>query len=320
MHPDDLEKLKMEIRGFLAAATDTTFAIIGHTPVSYELSGYFAQISAGSRLLGVYSGDGSGTDAAGLRPLPQLTKDRPDFAVIASDGDKERLIETARPFLSPATRLLLGGYGHFQFRHEIFDRVVQTALIPSLANGYPYTLVHLFQCLENAARLGLKGVVAEFGMFKGGTTLLLSHFIAELGQDWPVIGFDTFAGFPARRDVLDLYAHPDCVFRDEVAVRRLVADQKIEVVAGDVVATAARLAREDVVLAFIDTDNYTSACAILDVIQGQVVVGGAIVFDHFTGRNRHLYTLGERIAAKRLLADERYFNLHDTGVFIRQGT
>jgi hypothetical protein len=68
----------------------------------------------------------------------------------------------------------------------------------------------------------------------------------------------------------------------------------------------------------VDTDNFTSASAVLDIIQDRVALGGAIVFDHFTGRNRFLYTLGERFAAKRLLEDYRYFNLHDTGVFIKQ--
>jgi O-methyltransferase len=71
--------------------------------------------------------------------------------------------------------------------------------VPSLANGYPNSLVHLYQCLANAARLGLSGAVAEFGMFKGGTTMFLSRVIKRLGASWPVIGFDTFGGFPPRR-------------------------------------------------------------------------------------------------------------------------
>jgi hypothetical protein len=164
----------------------------------------------------------------------------------------------------------------------------------------------------------LNGVVVEFGMFKGGTTMLLSRFIESLGRSWPVIGFDTFAGFPEKRHVLDMYSHPDCVYLDEDRVRRHVSGRNIEVVAGDVVTTVRRMADSEIVLAFIDTDNFTSASAILDAIQDHLVIGGSIVFDHFTGRNRFRYTLGERFAAKRLLDDSRYFNLHDTGVFLRQ--
>ncbi len=48
-------------------------------------------------------------------------------------------------------------------------------------------------------------MVAEFGMFKGGTTMLISKFIEEMGADWKVFGFDTFDGFPPRRSALDMF-------------------------------------------------------------------------------------------------------------------
>ena len=94
------------------------------------------------------------------------------------------------------------------------------------------SLVHLYQCLANAARLGLSGAVAEFGMFKGGTTMFLSRVIERLGVNWPVIGFDTFDGFPPRRSPLDMYDHPGCVFTDLAAVRRYLDGRDIEIVAG----------------------------------------------------------------------------------------
>jgi hypothetical protein len=115
-----------------------------------------------------------------------------------------------------------------------------------------------------------------------------------------------------------MYDHPDCVFTDLEAVRRYVAGRAIEIVEGDIVHTSARLATEDIVLTFIDTDNYSSARAALDVVVERTVVGGAIVFDHFTGVDKFRYTLGERIAGRPLLADTRYFHLHGTGVFYRQ--
>jgi predicted O-methyltransferase YrrM len=114
-----------------------------------------------------------------------------------------------------------------------------------------------------------------------------------------------------------MYAHPDCVYLDLATVRRFFKGRNVEIVSGDVVDTAQILATENIVFAFVDTDNFSSAQRVLDVITDRVVPGGAILFDHFTGRDRHLYTLGERLAAKRLLDDSRYFNLHDTGVFLR---
>lgn len=102
------------------------------------------------------------------------------------------------------------------------------------------------------------------------------------------------------------------------APRRYLEGRDVEVVPGDIVETAVRLECEDVVVSFVDTDNYSSARAALEVVQERTVVGGVIVFDHFTGVDRFRYTIGERIAGLHLLDDSRYFHLHGTGVFYRQ--
>lgn len=73
----------------------------------------------------------------------------------------------------------------------------------SLANGYPYSVVHLYQCLEHAARHKLTRNIDEFGVFKGGTTLLLAQFAEHLGlTSAHIYGFNTVGGFPPRRSVL----------------------------------------------------------------------------------------------------------------------
>jgi hypothetical protein len=155
-------------------------------------------------------------------------------------------------------------------------------------------------------------------MFKGGTTMLISRFIEGLGAKWRIYGFDTFSGFPPKRSPLDMYDHPDCVFLDGDMVRTMFAGRNVEIVQGDVVETISRLSAEDLVLSFVDTDNYTSAQAIIRVITERTRVGGAIIFDHWAGHGRYIDTIGERMAAKVLAADPRYFNLHGTGVFLRQ--
>jgi hypothetical protein len=71
------------------------------------------------------------------------------------------------PYIKGIPKVVVAGYGHLTFRDEIFHEELDQLLVPSLANGYPNTLTHLYQCLTNAARLGVNGVVAEFGMFKG---------------------------------------------------------------------------------------------------------------------------------------------------------
>jgi len=253
-----------------------------------------------------------------LRPFKALADAHHDVVVVADDTDKEDLLLDALPFVQGTPRVLVAGYGHLAFRDPAFHEELAQLLVPSLANGYPNSLVHLYQCLLNAARLGLRGVVAEFGMFKGGTTKFLSRVIERLGQDWRVIGFDAFSGFPPRRSPLDMYDHPDCVFTDLSAVRRYLDDRNVQIVPGDITETCALVQGEDLILTFMDTDNYSPAKAALAVVQERTVVGGAIVFDHFTGADRFRYTLGERIAARVLLDDPRYFHLHNTGVFYRQ--
>lgn len=255
-----------------------------------------------------------------MRPFQALSEATCGVLVVAADVEKEDLLCAALPFICGTPKVIVAGYGHLGFRDAVFDEELAQLLVPSLANGYPHSLVHLYQCLANAARPGLAGVVAEFGMFKGGTTMFLSRLIERLGQSWPVIGFDTFGGFPPRRSALDMYDHPGCVFTDLAAVRRYLDGRDIEIVSGDITETWRRLEVEDLVLSFIDTDNYTPARAALDVARERTVPGGAIVFDHFTGTSRFRYTLGERIAGRILLDDSRWFHLHGTGVFYRQGT
>ena len=91
-----------------------------------------------------------------------------------------------------------------------------------------------------------------------------------------------------------MYEHPDCVFTDLAAVQRYLDGRNIEIIAGDIACTCRRLHEEDLVLTFIDTDNYTPAQAAIEVARERTVPGGAIVFDHFTGNGRFRYTLGER--------------------------
>jgi O-methyltransferase len=295
-------------------------AILGLTPLTLRLLRDLASCGLSASVAGVYSPDQHTWPELSVRtaPLQSLTSGQYDLLVVAADAEKEDLLLAALPHIAGTPKVIISGYGHLSFRDPSFHEIADGLLVPSLANGYPHTLPHLYQCLVNAARLGLRGVIAEFGMFKGGTTMFLSRLAERLGMPWPVIGFDTFAGFPPRRSPLDMYAHPGCVYSDVQAVRRYLDQRRVEIVMGDIVDTVDRLRGEDVVLSFIDTDNFTSASAAIDVVQDATVVGGAIVFDHFTGVDRFRYTLGERIAGRRLLDDHRYFHLHGTGVFYRQ--
>ena len=144
--------------------------------------------------------------------------------------------------LPPASReppaVVLAGTGHLAFVDPDFEELNTPALVPSYATGSPYTREHLFACLKAAARPGLRGAIVEFGAFKGGTTAWLARVAAHLGLDGcRVIGLDSWAGFPPRRSVLDLYEHPRCVFTDLDAVRAYVEPFGVELIAGDITDT-----------------------------------------------------------------------------------
>jgi hypothetical protein len=308
-------------RELLAGVSPT--AVLGLTPVTLRLLTSLAPVGLDRAVRAIYvPGEGRGGPplTVPVRPLSALRGEDCQVLVVAADAEKEDLLCAALPFITGIPKVIVAGYGHLAFRDRVFEEERAQLLVPSLANGYPHSLVHLYQCLANAARLRLSGVVAEFGMFKGGTTMFLSKVIERLGAGWPVIGFDTFGGFPSRRSPLDMYDHPDCVFTDLAAVRRYLDGRDIEIITGDIADTCRRLEGEELVLTFIDTDNYTPARAAIEVVRERTVPGGAIVFDHFTGIDRFRYTLGERIAGRVLLDDPRWFHLHGTGVFYRQET
>jgi hypothetical protein len=315
MLPADLEKLADDVetevlrrgaRWAIVGATQTTLRLLDRLQTLVHLHGIPPIYGANDAHL------------PSVQPLRSLADAEYDVLAIAEDSGKEALIADALPYMIGTPKLVIGGYGHLAFRDPMFERERSQLLVPSIANGYPNTQTHLFQCLQNAARLDLDGSIVEFGTYMGGTAMLLARLARALGKNWPVITFDTFDGFPVRKSPLDMYDHPDCVFTDEAAVRRHFDGWSIELLVGDICETAALLGDRPLVLTFIDTDNYSSASAAVAAVQESTVVGGAILFDHFTGVDRFRYTLGERIAGKVLLADKRYFNLHDTGVFVRQ--
>lgn len=322
MRDEDVTELLSDLQRELTNGAPRV-GILGLTAVVPRLVEALAPEERSERLVAVFADtpqaeEGETTTALPVLPIERLASTDLDVLVVASDEQKESLLLAALPHIRGAPKVLVAGYGHLAFGDPIYAHELAELQVPSLANGYPNSLIHLYQCVVNAARLGLDGVVAEFGMFKGGTTMFLSRVIERLGVSWPVVGFDTFGGFPPRRSPLDMYDHPDCVYTDVEAIRRYLDGRHVEIVVGDIVDTAARLASEHVVVSFVDTDNYTSALAALGVVQERTVVGGAIVFDHFTGVDRFRYTLGERLAGRRLLDDPRYFHLHGTGVFYRQ--
>lgn len=257
-----------------------------------------------------------------LSPWRDLPMSEPQLIVIADDADKVELLQAAASALDtndPLPHVILAGLAHQEVSDRTFEMLEAPAMVPSYATGHPHTRAHLYDCLRAAAANGREGAVVELGAFKGGTSVWMARALRALGLERSkVIAFDAWDGFPPRRSILDLYEHPRCVFRDLEAVRAYTEPYGIELVVGDIAETApARLASESILLAFIDTDNYSGARVALEPIRDNLVSGGAIVFDHYFTTADYPYTVGERIAGQEALADAGFLQLSGTGVFVK---
>jgi O-methyltransferase len=292
-------------------------ALLGFTPASLTVRRALRDAGLHERVLGIY--DETASDAA--RALTDLRDQPHDLLVIGQDSTKTQLLTAYRSIVGEKPKppgVVLAGTGHLDYHDADFELLNAPALVPSYATGSPHTREHLFQCLQAAAANGLHGAIVEFGAFKGGTTAWLARVAAHLGlMDSPIIGFDSWAGFPSRRSVLDLYEHPRCVFTDLDAVRAYTDPFGIRLIAGDISETYRRLEGQPLLLCFFDTDNYSPARDALQLCAEQLVVGGSIVFDHVATTADYIDTLGERMAADEVLPPLGFLHLHGTGVYTK---
>jgi O-methyltransferase len=293
-------------------------ALLGFTPATLAVRAALIGAGLGDRLVGVFNAAPAGD---GFALIDELAGRDHDLLVIGVDAGKAELLDAYRAAVGERDHppdVVLAGSAHLDYADAVFAELNAPALVPSYATGSPYTREHLFQCLRAAAANNLRGAIVEFGAFKGGTTAWLARVAARLGLDsCRVIGLDSWAGFPPRRSVLDLYEHPRCVFTDLEAVRAYVEPFGVGLIAGDIADTYRQLAGLPLLLCFFDTDNYSPARAALELCADQLVVGGSVVFDHVATTADYVDTLGERMAAYEVLGPRGFLHLHGTGVFTK---
>jgi O-methyltransferase len=198
-------------------------ALLGYNGDAIEVHDILKSRGWQERLLGIFDPAQTEGRVNGLRPWPELATANADLLFVCEDAEKEELLRAYVQLagdVRPLPLVVLSGMAHLNYRSDVFNELDRPAMVPSYATGHPHTRIHLFQCLEAAAAAGLSGAVVELGAFKGGTTGWLARVVKRLGLNSRVIGFDSWAGFPSRQSVLDLYTHPRCVFTDLASVRR----------------------------------------------------------------------------------------------------
>lgn len=250
---------------------------------------------------------------------PQRVKELEiDALVITTDAQKEEYLRQFSTLDDRIPSVILSGTAHFEFQDPVFEEIASSCLVKSYANGYRNSLIHIYQSIKYLAANGIKGNIAEFGIFKGGTIVFIAKVLEYFGcSDCKIYGFDIFEGFPKRKTIFDLYSNPKCEFRDYAAVEEYCCRHNIQVVKGDICDTCEVLKDIPLMLSFFDTDNYSPSKAALEICFKQTVKGGILAFDHYISEDRFLYTIGERIAAQEVLTQKNVFHLHGTGIFVK---
>jgi len=238
-----------------------------------------------------------------------------DLLVITTDEEKE---EDLWQFIQADGRVVdvvLAGSKHYAFRDPMFERIVSTVPVRSIAGGYPNMLVHIYQCLRYLVAIGREGAVAEFGVFQGGTLAIIARTLREVGWQGKIYGFDLFDSSVSKRSVMDVF--PFGKYHSEYeTVRRYCEPYDVELIQGDISETHRTLKGVPLMFSFFDTDFYSPTRAALEMCYEQTVAGGVIAFDHYFSEGWE-DTIGERIAAKEVLEGKPVFHLHGTGIFLK---
>lgn len=238
-----------------------------------------------------------------------------DVLVITSDDEKE---EDLQRFVQNDARMVdvvLAGSKHYGFHDPLFEYIVSTASVRSIAGGYPNMLIHIFQCLRHLVASKRDGAVAEFGVFRGGTLVIIARTLRQLGWQGKIYGFDLFDSSTSKRSVMDVF--PLGKYSSNYnTVRRYCEPYGVELIQGDICETYKVLQGVPLMFSFFDTDFYSPTRVALEMCYEQTVTGGVIAFDHYFSEGWE-DTIGERIAAKEVLEGKPVFHLHGTGIFLK---
>lgn len=319
----------MERRDFYTALKEKTLDKIlegkkqlvlwGFNPTCVQLLSELNTFGLLNRISGVVDADtrrqGQTVYHLTVVPPQESVKFSLDLLVITTDEEKE---ESLKQFIQADGRnidVVLAGSKHYTFRDSMFEQIVSTAPVRSIAGGYPNMLVHIYQCLRYLVASGREEAVAEFGVFQGGTFAIIARTLRELGWQGKIYGFDLFGEPVTRRSVMDIFSSGKYL-PDYDTVKQYCEPYGVDLIKGDIDETHKILKGVPLMFSFFDTDYYTPTRTALEMCYEQTVQGGVIAFDHYFSEGWE-DTIGERIAAKEVLKGKLVFHLHGTGIFLK---
>jgi O-methyltransferase len=161
----------------------------------------------------------------------------------------------------------------------------------------PDRMFMLLEWLDFA--LGAPGAVAEFGVWRGGTALLMRDHLASRAPGRMLHLFDSFAGLPEADPAKDnFHRKGDLADTSEAAVRDLLGATGVDIHPGRFEETVGEVEDTRFCFAHIDADLYSSVRFATDFIFPRLNPGGAIVYDDYGFRT----CVGAKIAVDEYFA------------------
>jgi len=158
-----------------------------------------------------------------------------------------------------------------------------------------YSMIHvpgffnIYQSMQYLKASSIQGALVECGCFLGGSSIFIELCADQMGMaDWPIVVFDTFAGFPpdsydTRRG--ERVKGPSYKsFREAVMANfreALGRESRAQFIEGDVVQTLPQTKTGPVALMRLDTDFYPSTKAEMDVLYPRLCRGGVLIVDDY---------------------------------------
>jgi O-methyltransferase len=198
------------------------------------------------------------------------------------------------------------GYGEFgEYSHLVRDSLVSNVKLYYLYSFFMQTIPVL-------------GDIAECGVYKGGTAIMLSNLMCDKCANKRLHLFDTFKGMPNCNPELDSHHIGDFSDTSLDAVKKAVAHDDIVIYhVGFIPDTFKGL--ENGVFSFVhlDVDIYQSYVDCLCFFWPRLSVGGVMVFDDYG----HPNCTGARKAVNEFFADKREkpISLHEGQAVLIKG-
>lgn len=139
----------------------------------------------------------------------------------------------------------------------------------------------LYQTLRQV--LALSGDIAECGVYRGGSALMLARLVLLLGKVKTLHLFDTFAGMPDTSPAIDVHRKGDFADTSLAQVREYLRDfsNTVSFYPGLFLQTLPQVSHLSFSMVHVDCDIYESVLQCCSFFYPRMQPGGVLVYDDY---------------------------------------